>query len=114
MGERVADPMPTLVAHVSDPNARAFLTGIARDEGGCYIALVSAPVATTVHTLDVHVRDGRPPLRLLAEPLGATTAKGTPLRLRFVPTNETLQEIPSSAPPPASGFAPASDPLIGR
>ncbi len=96
MPEDVRLPLlPILVADLEDDEDREVLTGVAAAGGHAFIPLLVAPVDASTHLLEVHTPSATEPLVLLADPIGAPTDDGFPMRLRFAKT--------ASAPPPASG-----------
>jgi serine/threonine-protein kinase len=121
----VADSLPVLVADLAQASARDFLEEVARENEEAWVPLVSAPVDTSPHLLEVYTPGDSEPLRLLAEPAGPPTEHGYPLRLSLlsddaaesfrVPTVEHVDvglDVMVDEPPPASSEM--RDALIGR
>ena len=80
----MSDLLPVLVADLLEESARDFLEGVARDNEEAWVPLVSAPVDTSRHLLEVYTPTSSEPLRLIAEPTGPPTEHGFPLRLSLV------------------------------
>jgi serine/threonine-protein kinase len=80
----VADLLPVLVADLIDESARDFLEEVAGENEEAWVPLVSAPVDTTRHLLEVYTPTSTEPLRLIAEPMGPPTEHGFPLRLSLL------------------------------
>jgi hypothetical protein len=97
---------PVLVADLADRSARDYIAGIARANGVVVLPLLAAPVDNAIHRLDVFTPGSAEPLVLFAEPAGAPTEQGFPLRLRppgagSAPrptTPPTLHELPGPMP----------------
>lgn len=70
-----------LVADLADADGRKFLEDVASRGGECWVPLVDAPADATTQLLEVYAPGAAEPLRLVAEPLGAPTERGFPLRL---------------------------------
>lgn len=91
---------PVLVADLADGAARDFLEGIALAGGKLFVPLNAPPENGAVHVLEIHV-PGMEPLIVLAEPAGAPTPVGYPLRLRPYDPNAVPRprdSVPNSAP----------------
>ena len=80
----MSDLLPVLVADLVEESARDFLEECARENEEAWVPLVSAPVDTSRHLLEVYTPTSSEPLRLLAEPLGPPTEHGFPLRLSLL------------------------------
>ncbi len=80
----MSDLLPVLVADLLEESARDFLEGVARDNEEAWVPLVSAPVDSSRHLLEVYTPSSTEPLRLIAEPTGPPTEHGFPLRLSLV------------------------------
>ncbi|MEA2746788.1 MAG: eukaryotic-like serine/threonine-protein kinase [Myxococcales bacterium] len=80
----MADLLPVLVADLVEESARDFLEEVARDNEEAWVPLVSAPVDTSRHLLEVYTPTSTEPLRLIAEPTGPPTEHGFPLRLSLL------------------------------
>jgi eukaryotic-like serine/threonine-protein kinase len=93
---------PVLVADLADDGARDFIEGVAIAHGRVSVPLVAAPIDGSLHVLEIHT-PSREPLVVFAEPVGAPTDEGYPLRLKPIEPvvageAETLDE-PLEAPP---------------
>lgn len=74
--------LPVLVADLADDAARDVLVKIAQSGGEAFVPLMIAPVGSERHLLEVYTPSTvGEPVVLLAEPIGAPTDKGFPLRL---------------------------------
>lgn len=80
----MADLLPVLVADLVEESARDFLEEVARENEEAWVPLVSAPVDTSRHLLEVYTPTSTEPLRLIAEPTGPPTEHGFPLRLSLL------------------------------
>jgi eukaryotic-like serine/threonine-protein kinase len=99
--------LPVLVADLDADEARELLLGVALAGGKVSVPLLAAPVDATTHVLEVHTPGAREPLVFLADPVGAPTAAGFPLRLRPVATDNA-----PSRPPPESGERVSEPPAL--
>ena len=80
----MSDLLPVLVADLLEESARDFLETVARDNEEAWVPLVSAPVDTSRHLLEVYTPSSPEPLRLIADPTGPPTEHGFPLRLSLL------------------------------
>jgi len=80
----VSDLLPVLVADLVEESARDFLEECARENEEAWVPLISAPVDTSRHLLEVYTPTSSEPLRLIAEPMGPPTEHGFPLRLSLL------------------------------
>ena len=104
--------------------------GLALAGGKAYLPVLTAPVSSSTHVLEVYTPDRVEPLVLFADPLGGPTPVGFPLRLRpydprgggsgerpRMPTSVTQTERPAAAqapdPYPATPHVAATT-LVGR
>ena len=71
-----------VVADLADPASRDLLAGLALAGGKAYLPLLTAPVSSSTHVLEVYTPDRPDPLVLFAEPLGGPTPVGFPVKLR--------------------------------
>ncbi|MDB4934097.1 MAG: serine/threonine protein kinase [Labilithrix sp.] len=125
------DLFPVLVADLVEESARDFLEEVARENEEAWVPLVSAPVDTSRHLLEVYTPGSPEPLRLIADPTGPPTEHGFPLRLSLlsddaaaslrVPTVEhvghidvTIEPALEPATPGRVGFARTDTPTIAR
>lgn len=74
-------PLPVIVARRIDRKDRGWLAWIAVANETVHLALDHAPIDSSVHALEIYVEGFRDPLIVRAEPLGAPTSEGFPLRL---------------------------------
>ncbi|WP_169927739.1 serine/threonine-protein kinase [Labilithrix luteola] len=74
-------PLPVIVARRIDRKDRGWLAWIAVANETVHLALDHAPIDSSVHALEIYVEGFRDPLIVRAEPLGAPTGEGFPLRL---------------------------------
>ncbi len=72
---------PVLVADLADEGARDFLEGVSIGQGCAVVPLLAAPIDGSLHVLEIHTPH-REPLVVYAEPIGAPTRDGFPLRLK--------------------------------
>ena len=70
-----------LVADLVEEAARDFLEECARENEEAWVPLVSAPVDTSPHVLEIYTSSSPEPLRVLAVPTGSPSEHGFPLRL---------------------------------
>ncbi len=130
--------LPVHIAKLDDEAAHALLGAVALRNGVMVLPLMDPPVEGTLHVLEIHV-PGAEPLLLLAQPEGAPTDAGYPLRLSPMsaqqaeglavvasdvrgPSATHSPPAPSRRPTESSGsLGPAeqardenADPLIGR
>jgi len=92
----VAGVLPLLVADLVEESARDFLEECARENEEAWVPLVSAPVDTSPHVLEVYTPSSDEPLRVLAVPTGPPGEFGFPLRLSVL-----SEEAAASLRPPA-------------
>jgi serine/threonine-protein kinase len=90
--------LPVLVADLADEEARDVLEAAAFTGGRIWVPLETAPVSASPHVLEVHTPGGEPFL-YLAEPLGAPTADGFPLRIRAMPDASSAAADRTAQPP---------------
>jgi serine/threonine-protein kinase len=89
--------LPELVAELADEDARRMIEELAQARRVCIVPVLDAPVDASMHVLEV-TTPGREPLLLLAEPVGAPTERGFPLRLHpygSAPSREGVEAPPS-------------------
>ena len=120
----VADALPVLVADLVEEAARDFLEECARENEEAWVLLVSAPVDTTPHVLEVYTPSSPEPLRLMAEPMGPAGELGFPLRLSLLseevaeslraPSVEQVAVAFDVSIEPAEESVRREDALIGR
>ena len=84
----MVDLLPVLVADLVEESARDFLEEVARDNEEAWVPLVSAPVDQSLHLLEIYTPGATAPMRLMAEPVGAPTEAGFPLRLELCAEGE--------------------------
>ncbi|MBX3187125.1 MAG: serine/threonine protein kinase [Labilithrix sp.] len=92
--------LPVLVAELADAGARLQVEKLASERATAIVPLVDAPVDASLHVLEVTTPDADEPLLVLAEPVGAPTAEGFPLRLH-----------PYGSPPQTTSLRPPTDSL---
>ena len=80
-----------LVADLASDEAREYLESVAAEEGTVIVPLVAPPDDTSRHALEVYSPGFEQALVLLAEPVGAPTAEGFPLRLSL-PANAVRRD----------------------
>ena len=95
--------LPVLVAELADDESRRLIEELARAGRVCLVPVLDAPVDGSLHVLEVSSPGHAEPLVVLAEPAGAPTAKGFPLRLH--PYGSTPAK--SVAPPPKAESLPS-------
>ena len=88
-----------LVADLADDEARRLVMGIAEQRRICLVPLLDAPVDASLHVLEVNTPGQKAPLLLLAEPQGAPTDQGFPLRLHPYGSPPAMKTMP----PPGGG-----------
>jgi serine/threonine protein kinase len=91
---------PVLVADVADRAAGEKLRGVAARRGIVVVPLVAPPVDRRMHLLEVYSPNVTKPELFLAEPVGAPTPEGFPLRLDVYgdappPTQDDLDDMPT-------------------
>jgi len=95
--------LPVLVAELADDDARRTVEQLAAARATALVPLVDAPVDNSLHVLEV-TTPGRPqPLLVLAEPVGAPSERGFPLRLH---PYDSPPATPSLPPPPGDPAIP--------
>ena len=75
-------PLPVITTRRPDRRDRGYLAWVAVANEIAHLWLESAPIDASTHVLEIHVDGFNDPLVVLAEPLGAPTDKGFPLKLR--------------------------------
>jgi eukaryotic-like serine/threonine-protein kinase len=73
--------LPVLVAELADEAAKRMIEELAEARRVCIVPVLDAPVDASMHVLEVSTPGQREPLLVLAEPVGAPTDQGFPLRL---------------------------------
>ncbi len=73
--------LPVLTTRRADRRDRGWLAWVAVAKEVAHLPLESAPADATTHVLEIYVEGVPDPLVVLAEPMGAPTAEGFPLRL---------------------------------
>ncbi len=74
--------LPVLIAQLAVDGSAELLRAVAMLNRVAYVPLLVAPAKATLHRLEIHAPDLPEPLILLAEPQGAPSDLGFPLRLR--------------------------------
>jgi serine/threonine protein kinase len=101
----VSDPsdalLPVLVAELADTSARAMVQELAAARAICIVPLIDAPVDASLHVLEVTTPDDPEPLLVLAEPVGAPTERGFPLRLHPYGSPPAQRSLPPPAGAPS-------------
>lgn len=90
--------LPVLVAELADEDARRMVEEFARARRTVLVPLVDPPGDASLHVLEVTTPGNTEPLLVMAEPAGAPTERGFPLRLRAY--DPSRAGPPSSKPPP--------------
>ncbi len=80
------DLLPMLVADLASDEAREYLEAVAVEGRTVLVPLVAPPVDTSCHVLEVYSPGSEQAFVLLAEPAGAPTPEGFPLRLSLPPS----------------------------
>lgn len=96
--------LPVLVAELADEDARRKVEELAQVRGTALVPLIDAPVDASLHVLEVTTPGQSEPLLVLAEPLGAPTDRGFPLRLHPYGSPPAQRSLP---PPPGSPSLPS-------
>ncbi len=96
--------LPVLVAELADKSARVMVQELAAARAVCIVPLIDAPVDASLHVLEVTTPDDPEPLLVLAEPLGAPTERGFPLRLHPYGSPPAQRSLP---PPPGAPAIPS-------
>ncbi len=99
MDEANLDLLPMLVADLASDEARAYLEAVAAEGGTVFVPLVAPPVDTSRHILEIYSPGVEQALVLLAEPAGAPTAEGFPLRLSLRASASAPRKDTSGAGP---------------
>lgn len=81
MSDSVDALLPVLVAELADDEARRRVIELAAARATALVPLIDAPVDASLHVLEVTTPGQMEPLLVLAEPVGAPTERGFPLRL---------------------------------
>jgi eukaryotic-like serine/threonine-protein kinase len=89
--------LPVLVAELADDAARRTIQQLATANRVCLVPVIDPPVDASLHVLEIHTPGEGHPLVVLAEPAGAPTERGFPLRLH-----------PYGTTPPRTTAAPSS------
>ncbi|AKU98916.1 serine/threonine protein kinase [Labilithrix luteola] len=90
--------LPVLVAELADEDARRMVEEFARARRTVLVPLVDPPGDASLHVLEVTTPGNPEPLLVMAQPVGAPTERGFPLRLRAY--DPLRAGPPSSKPPP--------------
>ncbi len=93
--------LPLLVAELVDEDTRRQVEDLAQVRGMAIVPLIDAPVDASLHVLEVTTPGHPEPLLVLAEPLGAPTDRGFPLRLHpygSPPAQRSIMPLPGSPP----------------
>src|SRR5512143_1471712 len=102
--------LPVLVAELADDEARTLVADLAAAGKVCLVPLLDPPVDASMHVLEVNTPGQNKPLVVLAEPAGAPTERGFPLRLHAYGTAPAK----SIAPPPKTDALPSVKSSIRR
>lgn len=92
--------LPVLVAELADDESRRLIADLAEAHRVCLVPLVDPPVDGSMHVLEVSTPGHGAPLVVLAEPAGAPTPAGFPLRLHPYGSSPARSILPP--PPPES------------
>ncbi len=95
--------LPVLVAELADDESRRLIEELARAGRVCIVPVIDPPVDASMHVLEVSSPGHAAPLVVLAEPAGAPTPRGFPLRLHPFGSSPAK----SVAPPPKADALPA-------
>lgn len=101
MSDPVDALLPVLVAELADDEARQMVVDLAASRATALVPLVDAPVDASLHVLEVTTPGQLEPLLVLAEPLGAPTERGFPLRLHPYDSPPVQRSLPPPAGSPA-------------
>ena len=74
-------PLPVITTRRADRRDRGYLAWVAVANEIAHLPLDSAPIDASPHALEIHVDGFDEPLVVIAEPTGAPTDEGFPLRL---------------------------------
>jgi eukaryotic-like serine/threonine-protein kinase len=97
--------LPVLVAELADEGAKRMIEELARARRVCIVPVLDAPVDASMHVLEVSTPGQKEPLVVLAEPVGAPTEAGFPLRLH--PYGSEPSAAGAEAPPSKPESLPA-------
>ena len=75
-------PLPVITTHLLEKRERGYLAWVAVANEIAELPLESPPIDASTHALEIHVEGYDQPLIVLAEPMGAPTSQGFPLRLK--------------------------------
>lgn len=84
-------PLPVITTHLLERRERGYLAWVAVANEIVELPLESPPIDASTHALEIHVAGFEAPLVVLAEPMGAPTTVGFPLRLR--PLDEDQEDM---------------------
>lgn len=97
-------PLPVITTSLLEKRERGYLAWVAVANEVAELPLESPPIDASTHALEIRVEGFGDPLVVLAEPMGAPTAQGFPLRLRPLDQNqedELRMELFSKSAQPA-------------
>jgi serine/threonine-protein kinase len=103
VSEPVDALLPVLVAELADADARKMVEELAKKRELAIVPLTDAPMDASLHVLEVTTPDDPEPLLVLAEPRGAPTEQGFPLRLH---PYDSPPRGPSAHAPPSLEMPP--------
>jgi serine/threonine-protein kinase len=95
-------PLPVITTNLLEKRERGYLAWVAVANEVAELPLMEPPIDASTHALEIHAEGFDRPLVVLAEPVGAPTTQGFPLRLRPLDEkqeNELRAEL-FSAPAP--------------
>src|SRR5690349_4717499 len=75
-------PLPVISTPMLERRERGYLAWVAVAREVAQLPLESPPIDASTHALEIHVQGFEGPLVVLADPMGAPTTSGFPLRLR--------------------------------
>ena len=75
-------PLPVITTNLLEKRERGYLAWVAVANEVAELPLLEPPIDASTHALEIHVEGFTEPLVVLAEPMGAPTTQGFPLRLR--------------------------------
>ncbi|MBX3232772.1 MAG: serine/threonine protein kinase [Labilithrix sp.] len=82
MTEHPTAPLPVITTNLLEKRERGYLAWVAVANEIAKLPLESPPIDASTHALEIRVESYDQPLIVLADPMGAPTTEGFPLRLR--------------------------------
>jgi serine/threonine-protein kinase len=84
-------PLPVITTNLLEKRERGYLAWVAVANEIAELPLLEPPIDASTHALEIHVEGFAEPLVVLADPMGAPTSQGFPLRLR--PLDQDQEDV---------------------